>query len=235
MNEQGGHEHETDWAAAGPEAMRNRLRDHVYALHRAYLTHLQHFPPAVRGAMPLASQQGLTVIVAAARELHLIATPETLPPPRGQEVEEIDEVEGVSWRVRFYDASILPELGVLGGTHDDAGAVRRILGVADVVYHISVSLGGGLTAHHAQHAGVALANQHASSVRDGESLRRAYPAHEAAVDEFVVAERLGMAQAARLLAGVIGGSELSPTASPQEARQHLLALAKGRTADSEGT
>ena len=64
-------------------------------------------------------------------------------------------------------------------------AVRRVLGVADVVYHLSVSVGGGLDAHHAQHAGVALANQHAAAIRDGQAIRHAFPGREALVDEFV--------------------------------------------------
>ena len=193
----------------GPEQMRERLTDYVYALHKAYLTHLELLAPAERASMPLAGRTGVTVAVAAARDLHLVATAEALPIPRGPEVEVADEFDGVTWTVRFFDPSILPELGLVGAAGDDPHAVRRVLGVADVIYHLSVSVGGGLTPHHAQHAGVALANQHAAAVRDGQSIRRAFPGREPWVDEFVVAERLGLAHSARLLAREIAGPALT--------------------------
>jgi len=200
----------SDAAPGRPEEMRERLAAYVYALHHAYLGHLELLAPAERAAMPLAGDRPLTVAVAAARELHLVATHDRLPAPRGPEVEVADECAGVAWSVRFFDPSILPELGLLGGSGEDATlAVRRVLGVADVVYHLSVSVGGGLTVHHAQHAGVALANQHAAAVRDGQSLRRAFPGREAWVDEFVRADRLDLPLSARLLAREIGGTALS--------------------------
>lgn len=203
--------------AASPEEMRARLADYVYALHKAYLTHVELLAPAERASMPLAGQTRITVAVAAARDLHLVATTDPLPAPRGPEVEVADEFAGVSWVVRFFDPSILPELGLLGSAgSDEAGtnpvAVRRVLGVAEVVYHLSVSIGGALTAHHAQHAGVALANQHAAAIRDGQAIRHAYPGKEHLVDEYVVAERLGLTHSARLLASAIAGESLSPDA-----------------------
>jgi predicted heme/steroid binding protein len=221
-----------DWTAAGPEAMRQRLADYVYALHKAYLTHLDLLAPAERAAMPLAGQSQVTVAVAAARDLHLVATTDPLPAPRGPEVELTDEFGGVSWTVRFFDASILPELGIAGAAGDDPVAVRRVLGVADVVYHLSVSPGGGLGAHHAQHAGVALANQHASAIRDGQSVRRAFPGREALVDEFVVAERLGLEHSARLLAREIAGPALTAedlAGDVASVRKALLRVGKGTT------
>lgn len=200
-----------------PEEMRERLTDYVYALHKAYLSHIEMLAPAERASMPLAGQSRITVAVAAARDLHLVATPDPLPAPRGPEVEVADEFAGVTWVVRFFDPSVLPELGLLGAAGQgeegsDPVAVRRVLGVADVVYHLSVSIGGGLTAHHAQHAGVALANQHAAAIRDGQAIRHAYPGREQLVDEFVVAERLGLAHSARLLATAIAGPSLSAEA-----------------------
>ena len=197
-----------------PEEMRERLADYVYALHKAYLTHVELLAPAERAGMPLAGQSRVTVAVAAARDLHLVATSDPLPAPRGPEVEVSDEYAGVSWVVRFFDPSVLPELGLLGAAGSgeegsDPVAVRRVLGVADVIYHLSVSIGGGLTAHHAQHAGVALANQHAAAIRDGEAIRHAYPGKEHLVDEFGVAERLGLTHSARLLATAIAGPSLS--------------------------
>lgn len=220
-----------DWVAAGPEAMRRRLADYVHALHRAYLTQLDLLAPAERAAMPLAARSGVTVAVAAARDLHLVATTDPLPAPRGPEVELTDEYAGVHWAVRFFDASILPELGLVGASgQDDPAAVRRVLGVADVVYHLSVSPGGGLGAHHAQHAGVALANQHAAAIRDGQAVRRAFPGREALVDEFVVAERLGLVHSARLLAREIAGPALAEAdlaGDVASVRRALLRVGRG--------
>ena len=208
-----------------PEEMRERLTDYVYALNKAYLTHIELLAPAERASMPLASHTRITVAVAAARDLHIVATPDALPAPRGPEVENTDEYAGVSWSVRFFDASILPELGMVGASGDDPVAVRRVLGVADVVYHLSVSVGGGLDAHHAQHAGVALANQHAAAIRDGQTIRHAYPGREHLVDEFVITERLGLTNSARLLASAIAGSGLTTeelAGEPSDLRRALL-------------
>lgn len=219
-----------DWAAAGPEAMRSRLADYVFALHKAYLTQLELLAPAERAAMPLAGRTDVTVAVAAARDLHLVATTDPLPAPRGPEVEITDEYAGVHWAVRFFDASILPELGLVGSAGDDPVAVRRVLGVADVVYHLSVSPGGGLGAHHAQHAGVALANQHAAAVRDGQAMRRSFPGREPLVDEFVVAERLGLVHSARLLAHEIAGPALTEAdlaGDVPQLRRALLRIGRG--------
>jgi hypothetical protein len=214
----------------GPEAMRQQLADYVYALHKAYLTHLELLAPAERASMPLAAREGVTVAVAAARDLHLVATTDPLPAPRGQEVQLTDSFAGVTWAVRFFDASILPELGIVGASGDDPASVRRVLGVAEVAYHLSVSIGGGLTAHHAQHAGVALANQHAAAIRDGHAIRRYFAGREALVDEFVVAERLGLTHAARLLARAIAGSGLTPddlAGDVPHVRKALVRLGKG--------
>lgn len=216
-----------DWQAAGPEAMRERLADYVAALHHAYLGQADLLAPAERAGLPLVGAERLTVAVAATRELHLVATTDPLPPPRGPEVEIRGEQAGVGWTVRFFDATILPELGLLA--EDDPAQVRRVLGVADVVYHLSVSPGGGLGPHHAQHAGVALANRHAAAVRDGQAIRHAFPGREALVDEFVVAERLGLAHAARLLAAQIApglpADELA--GDPESLRAALLAAGRG--------
>ncbi len=216
-----------DWQAAGPEAMRERLADYVAALHHAYLGQADLLAPAERAALPLVGADRLTVAVAATRELHLVATTDPLPPPRGPEVEIRGEQAGITWTVRFFDATILPELGLLAD--DDPSQVRRVLGVADVIYHLSVSPGGGLGPHHAQHAGVALANRHAAAVRDGQAIRHAFPGREALVDEFVVAERLGLAHAARLLAAQIaptlGTAELA--GDPESIRGALLAAGRG--------
>lgn len=215
---------------AGPEAMRALLADYVHALHRAYLTHLELLAPAERAAMPLVTRDTVTVAVAAARDLHLVATTEPLPPPRGPEVELEEEYAGVRWTVRFYDPSLLPELGMVAATGDDPATVRRVLGVTDVVYQLSVSPGAGLGEHHAQHAGVALANQHARAVREGQSLRPLFPGREALVDEFVAADRLGLGRAAALLAREIAGPALTPAdlaGDPAALRAALLRIGRG--------
>ncbi len=220
-----------DAAPGRPEEMRERLADYVFALHQAYLRQAELLAPAERAALPLSDDRPLTVAIAAARELHLVATHDRLPAPRGPEVEVSEEAAGVRWTVRFFDPSILPELGLVGSTGEDATlAVRRVLGVADVVYHLSVSIGGGLTVHHAQHAGVALANQHAAAVRDGQQLRRAFPGREALVDEFVRADRLDLPLSARLLAREIAGPALTDTelaGGLPALRAALLAVGRG--------
>jgi hypothetical protein len=192
--------------AGKPEAMRAALRAYVAGLHHAYLGAAELLPPAERAALPLLRARGVTVIVAAARHLHLIATTDPLPPPRGQEVAEPDSDGDLAWTVRFYDPVVLPALALAEPDETPApGSVRRVLGVSDVIYHLSVSPGGGLAPHHAQHAGTGLANQHAAAVRDADTLRAALPGREDLVDELAVAERLGLHHAVRLLA-----AELAP-------------------------
>ena len=195
-----------DSPLGSPEDARAQLRDYVRALHHAYLGGARLLAPGERAALPLLAAAQVTVVVAAARHLHLIATTDRLPAPRGQEVAEPDELDGLSWTVRFYDPVVLPELGMIGEQAGaDPVAVRRALGISDVLYHLSVTPGGGLTAHHAQHAGTALVNEHAAAARDGESLRALLPGRADLVDELITAERLGLHQSLRLLAGVLAG------------------------------
>jgi hypothetical protein len=130
-----------------------------------------------------------------------VATTDAFPPTTGPEVALHDEVSGLSWTVRFFDPVVLPELGLL--TDDGpaaAAAVCRVLGVGAVVYHLSLSAGGGLTPHHAQHAGTGLANSHASAARDFETLYAALPDRADLVGELAVAERVGLTHATALLA-----------------------------------
>lgn len=190
-----------------PEAMRELVGEYVRTVHTTYLDHIAHLPPAVRGALPLIAAGGVTVVAAAAQRLHLVATTDRLPAPDGPEVEIPDEHRGIAWTVRFFDPSVLPELGVLAddGPHD----VRRVLGIADTVYHLTVA-GGGLTRHHAQHSGVALANQHAKALRDLDRIRRALPGRQRIVEEFGVCARLGLDRAAALLAGDLTSGRVVP-------------------------
>lgn len=219
---------------AGPEAMRARLREFVAALHHAYLNVAGQLPPGDRAALPLLAAPRLTVAVAAARHLHVLAFSDALPAPRGQEIAEDDHDGDLTWTVRFFDPVVSPELGLLTETDGPAPAdVRRILGVADVAYHLSVAPGGGLSAHHAQHAGTGLANQHAAAARDAETLRAALHGREDVVDEFAVAERLGLHHAIRLLAGMLvpGDSVVAEaTAGDDDAavRRALVAAVRSR-------
>ncbi|HEX9033216.1 MAG TPA: hypothetical protein VF834_15365 [Streptosporangiaceae bacterium] len=193
-----------------PEDARAQLRDFVRALHHAYLSGARLLAPGERAALPLLASAPVTVVVAAARDLHLIGTTDRLPAPAGQEVAEPDELDGLTWTVRFYDPVVLPELGLVepvAGAGADHAAVRRVLGVSGVLYHLSVSPGGGLTPHHAQHAGTALVNEHAALSRDGQSLLALLPGRADLVTELVTAERLGMHKSLRLLAAALAGDD----------------------------
>lgn len=178
--------------------MRELVRDYVRAVHTTYLDHVQHLPPAERGALPLVAASKVTVLAAAAQRLHLVATTDPLPATHGREVELVDEHQGISWTVRFYDPSVLPDLGLLA--EDSPDDVRRVLGIADTLYHLTVAVGGGLSGHHAQHSGVALANQHAKTSRDLDQIRRALPLQLGLVDELGACVRMGLDRAAALLA-----------------------------------
>ena len=200
-------------APVSPQLMRETVRGYVRAVHGTYLDHVRHLPPAERGALPLVTTGQVTVVAAATRRLHLVATSDPLPPPQGSEVEATDEYAGTRWTVRFYDPSVLPSLGIL--TEDTPEAVRRVLGVSDTVYHLTVDVGGGLTAHHAQHSGVALANQHAKTFRDLDRIRQALPGHARLVDELGACARLGLDRAAALLAAELTSGRVVPEPGTQ--------------------
>lgn len=187
-----------DAAPTGPEATRQVVRDYVWTVHVTYVDHVRHLPPGERAALPLIAATGVTVVAAAARRLHLVATTNALPVPRGPEVAVVDEYLGMRWALRFFDPAVLPELGALAD--DSPAGVRRVLGVADTLYHLTVAPGGGLTGHHAQHSGVALANLHAKTIRDLDRIRHALPGQQRTVDELGVCARLGLDRAAALLA-----------------------------------
>lgn len=205
----------------GPAAMREAVGDYIEVLHATYLEHVDHLPPGERAVLPLVAAGRVTVVAAAARRLHLVATTEPLPAPAGPEVELAGRYRGLSWTVRFYDPSLLPDLGLL--TDDDARAVRRILGITDVVYHLTVSIGGGLGSHHAQHSGVALANGDARVHRDLERIRRALPDRSGLVDELATCVRLGLDRAAALLAAELTVGRVSAVGdAPASDRLHAV-------------
>lgn len=203
-------------AERGPETMRRIVQDYVRMLHATYLDHLRHLPPGERAALPLVNAGSITVVAAAARRLHLIAIDGRLPAPTGTEVELADDYGGTRWWLRFYDPSVLPQLGLPG--EDTPAEVQRILGISAVLYHLTVPPGGGLDGHHAQHSGVALANAHTRVGRDLDRLRTALPHRASAVDEFGVCVRIGLDRAAALLAYELTGGRVTPDEGTPAAR-----------------
>lgn len=204
---------------ARPEVMRELVAEYLRAMHLTYLGHVAHLSPGERGALPLHGH--LTVVAAAAHNLHLIATTRAVAATGGAEA-SIDAGHGaLTWRVVFLDPSVLPALGLV----DDADPllVRQLVGVDDVVYHLTIPAGGGLTSHHAQHAAVALANQHTSLSRDGDRLRQALPTQIAEVDELISCARLGLDRAAGLLAAELtGGRVRGPMPATETLHQVML-------------
>lgn len=222
----------------GPEQMRQLVSDYVRTVHRAYTAQAKTQPPAIQGRMPLLTGN-LTVIAAAARNLHVIATREVLAGPSGQEVEVNDTTDGMTWRLRFFDPVVLPTLGIIDESQQPApDLVRRALGISTHVYHLIVQPGSQLTAHHAGHAGSGLANAHVADARDFESIRAAARGREKLVDEMEGAARAGLVAAQALLAQAIASSDPTlielarqPHPDPELVRKALLqAVRKGTDA-----
>lgn len=213
--------------APGPEAMRQAMADYVRALHQAYLDAVATLPPAERARLPLVAADRVTVAAVGVRMLHVVATVETLPSPRGPEVQVDDALDDLSWSLRFFDPVVIPELSLLdeSATPDYEG-VRAALGVRTVVYHLAVPPGGSLTAHHALHAGTGLAHSHASAARDFEALRAHAPGREALVDEMRGAHVAGLPRTQVLLARAIAPGlddlQLDPPTDPADTRRLLL-------------
>jgi len=187
--------------SADPGQLREAMAQFVSALHGAYLDQARLLAVGEQGALPLLRTDSLTVLAVGVRHLHVLATTSPVPAPRGPEVARPDSLPGLSWTLRFFDPVIVPALGLVDESEGpQAGEVRRVLGVPDVVYHLSVSPGGALTPHHAQHAGTGLANQHAALFRDHDAIRAHAGSRVALAEEYAVAERLGLHEATRMLA-----------------------------------
>jgi len=224
---------------AGPEQMRQAVAGYVAAIHRSYLAQADTFPPAVRGAMPLLAAGRISVAAAAARNLHLIATTEPLGPPRGQEVELAARDDGLAWTVRFFDPVVLPALGLVDETAEAPAfaEVRRLLGVATVLYHRTASPGSTFSPHNAAHVGTGLASGHTAAARDFEAIRERARGREDLVDELAGAAAAGLRRAQALLAAAIAPrdavlAELAaadPAPDPDQVRGALLASVGGRT------
>jgi hypothetical protein len=221
--------------SADPGQLRDAMGQFVAALHGAYVDQARLLPVGEQGALPLLRADRLTVLAVGVRHLHVLATTSPLPAPQGPEVEVEDELPGLSWTLRFFDPVVVPALGLVDESQGPQPAeVRRVLGVPDVVYHLSVSPGGGLTPHHAQHAGTGLANQHAALFRDHEAIRAHAGARLDVAEEYAVAERLGLHHALRLLAGRLAPWDKAltqacsdQTADDDDVRRALLAALRG--------
>lgn len=181
--------------------MRTAMADYVRAVHQSYLDASSTLPPADRARLPLVSAGEVTVLAVGARNLHVLATTEHLPAPRGQEVELDDSIDDLRWRLRFFDPVVVPALGLIDETEAaQPDRVRDVLGVRTVVYHLSVPPGAGLTGHHAMHAGTGLAHTHAAAVRDYDTITSEAPSAAALVQEMRGADVAGLPRAVLLLA-----------------------------------
>ena len=94
--------------SASPEAMRTAMAEYVRAVHQAYLDASAPLSPGDRARLPLLSAGEVTVLAVGARNLHVLATTEQLPAPRGQEVELDDAIDDLRWRLRFFDPVVVP-------------------------------------------------------------------------------------------------------------------------------
>jgi hypothetical protein len=224
--------------AGRAEGMRAAMADYVRSVHQAYASGAAGQPPAVRGRLLLYGE-GLTVLAAGARNLHVVATTDRLAPPSGQEVALEDEVEGIRWTLRFFDPVVLPALGLVDESDGPAYVpVRRILGVSTAIYHLVVQPGAQLSGHQASHAGAGLAMDHLSDVRDFETIRSRARGAEALVDEMEGAAAAGLPRAQALLAtevarqvapwdGRVADLAAQPDPDPTELRRTLLDVVQG--------
>ncbi|MBI1351501.1 MAG: hypothetical protein GC156_10315 [Actinomycetales bacterium] len=210
----------------GPEAMRAALTGYVRAVHQAYLEVADALPPGDRGRLPLLTTDRLTVAAIGTRYLHVLATADPFAAPTGHEVEIVDEMGPLHWRLRFFDPLLVPALDRVDETAGPRPEdVRGVLGVRTVVYHMSVPPGGGLTPHHAQHAGTGLAHSHAAASRDYASIR-ALADDRDLVDQMQGAEVAGLPRAvtalARELLGDSGAFRDDADAGSDQVRRAVL-------------
>jgi hypothetical protein len=220
-----------------PERMRSAVTGYVHEIHRAYIDQALTFAPGVRGRMPLMSGRPFTVAAVATRNLHLLATAESLGPLHGPEVLVEGEFRGVAWQLRFYDTVVAPDLALVDEADGPAFTeVRRALGISTVLYHFVAQAGAGLSGHSATHVGTGLANGHSAVARDFETIRSRVRGREQLVDELSGAAIAGLPHAQALLAkeiapynaGVAEACAARPP-DPDAIRKALLAGVGGRT------
>lgn len=220
-----------------PEEMRAAVAGYVHEAHRAYLAQAMTFRPGIRGQMPLLDGRRLTVAAVAARNLHLMATHDSLGPLQSPEVAVEDELEGMRWQLRFYDSVVTPDLGLVDEREQPAfDEVRHAIGLSTVIYHFTAQPGTGLSAHQAAHVGTGLANGHSATARDFETIRSRVRGREVLVDEMAGAASAGLRRAVCLLARAIApyDKEIAQLTDnldvdPDEVRKALLASVGGRT------
>jgi hypothetical protein len=213
-----------DQGPARALGMRQAMADFVHGAHQAYLSQARLLPPGEQAGMPLLTAGRVTVLAAAATNLHVLATTEVLPPVHGREVELADRIDSLEWTLRFYDPVVLPGLGLLD-ERDGARPeqVRRLLGIGTVLYHLVVQPGAQLTGHHAAHLGAGLAGSHATVFRGLATLRDRFGSRQLLVDELAGAIRAGLPAAAGLLAAALVPSD-----------PDIVAAARSATAGSPG-
>lgn len=220
-----------------PEQMRQAVAGYVQEFHRAYVDQALTFAPGVRGRMPLMSGRPFTVAAVGVRNLHLLATAESLGPVHGPEVALDAEYGGVRWQLRFFDPVVVPALGLLDEQTAPAFTeVRHALGVTTVLYHFVAQPGAGLSGHQAAHVGTGVANGHSAVARDFETIRSRVAGREVLVDELSGAAVAGLPRAQALLARTILPHDPAVRAAcdadvpdPEAIRKALLAGVGGRT------
>jgi hypothetical protein len=155
------------------------------------------------------------VAAVAARNLHVLASTESLGPLQGPEVGLETEIEGLSWQLRFYDPVVVPSLALLDESVAPAfEEVRHVLGIGTVTYHVVAQPGSG---QQASHVGTGLADGHSATARDVETIRARSRGREALVDEFAGAALAGLRGAQALLASVGGRTQWTPPGPEGEA------------------
>ncbi len=136
--------------------LRDALAAYVAAVHRSWLDTVRD-GGADPATLPLGTGP-FVVVVAAARELHVLATRDPLPPVAPHEQPVDAHLDGLDWQVRFLDPTVVPELA--DAARPDGPPVREVLALDTVLYHLAVSVDGSLTGHQAVHAGGGLARTH---------------------------------------------------------------------------
>lgn len=221
--------------------MRVAVAEYVAGLHQAYVRSVRTLSPAAQGRMPLIVAGEFTVAAVGTRFLHLVATHEALGEgARGRIAAVEGEAEGLRWRLRFYDASVLPALSLVDERDGPTpAAIRDVIGLRTHLYHLTLRPPAELGAHHAGHSGAALAGSHAAAAREFETIRRSIPAAQTAVAaEFEGAVLAGLPIAAGLLARALAPDDAAVTALGAQGadaqldglRSAVLAAVRGQTA-----
>lgn len=202
--------HVTSDTPASPEALRTALAGYVRAMLQEYAEASQSLALGDRARQPLLSAPDFTVVAAATRHLHLLGTTSPLPAAVPPEIPIPDAVGPMTWTLRFLDASVVPSLAAIDESEGPQPAhVRAALGIPATLFHLTVSPGSGLSAHHAQHAGTGLAHAHARASIDYRSIAALLPQKEQAVRELAATETADLALAHSFLAeSIVDGGAL---------------------------